>query len=330
MINLRSLAASVIIGLVAAAFTMSAMAADSLSLRLNWKMKGEFTPFIVAKKKGYFSEQGLDVAVNEGTSATQALQTVASGQDHIAYVPSIQLIKAVNQGMPVKAIATVVKIDPMGFVSKARVKLAKPTDLEGRTVEISPASTFSQIWEAFARKHNIDVGKVKVVRANPAARFNLLLSDKVDILADIFVTNEYPVLEAKAGEKLNVLRVGDWGFRLLGYTLAANQDLIKNRPDVLKRFNTAAIKGFRFTMEHPDEAAALAAKEYPDALQEKTTKGQVAQLVDFLQRGEPKQLFVGDHEGWERTLGILSGSGVISDRKPVDAYYTNAFVPGSS
>jgi NitT/TauT family transport system substrate-binding protein len=331
VIKLRIVTLSLICALFVAVGAAATSAADNapLSLRLNWKMKGEFTPFVVAAEKGFFAAEGLDVTVNEGSGATQALQTVASGQDDIAYVPSIQLIKAINQGMPVKVVATVVKIDPMGMVAKSHIKLSSPADLEGRTVEISPVSTLSQIWEAFARKNNIDVSKVNVVRAAPSARFNLLLSDKVDILADVFLTNEYPVLQSKVDGKMNTLRVSDWGFRLLGYTLVANNKLVNEKPDLIRRFNAAAMKGYQFTIDHPDEASAIAAKAYPNALNESTTKAQVAQLVDFLKRGEPSQLFIGDDEGWDRTLEILQSSGAISERKPIEAYYTNAYVPGS-
>ncbi len=304
--------------------------ARTLSLRLNWKIKGEFAPFVVAEKKGFFQKEGLDVKVNEGTSATQALQTVASGQDDIAYVPSVQLIKAVSEGLPVRAIASVVKVDSMGMVATSKFKLSSPRDLEGRIVEISPDSTFNQIWDAFARENNIDVSKVDVVRASPSARFGLLLSGKVDILADIFMTTEYPILQARSQEKLNTLSVADWGFPLMGYTLVASSKLQDSSPDLLKRFNKAAMEGFKFTIEHPDEAAAIIAEAYPEALPLDTTKGQVAQLVSFIKRGEPKELFVGDDEGWSRTVDILESTGVISEKKPLDAYYTNAFVPSGS
>lgn len=331
MTKFRIVTLSLVCGLFAAVSVTAPGAAENapLSLRLNWKMKGEFTPFVVAAELGYFKAEGLDVTVNEGSGATQALQTVASGQDDIAYVPSIQTIKAINQGMPVQVVATVVKIDPMGMVAKSHIKLDTPADLEGRTVEISPVSTLSQIWEAFARKNNIDVSKVNVVRAAPSARFNLLLSDKVDILGDVFLTNEYPILQSKVDGKMNTLRVSDWGFRLLGYTLVANNKLVSENPDLIKRFNAAAMKGFQFTIDNPDKASEIAAKAYPEALKVGTTKAQVAQLVDFLKRGEPKQLFVGDDEGWNRTLDILKSSGAIKDRKPLEAYYSNAFVPGA-
>ncbi len=142
------------------------------------------------------------------------------------------------------------------------------------------------------------------------------------------MTNEYPVLQSKSKQKLNTLSVGDWGFPLLGYTLVTNSKLQQSSPELLKRFNKAAMEGFRFTIEHPDEAAAIAAKAYPDALQLETTKGQLSELVKFLHRGQPKALFAGDDAGWSSTVDILKATGAISEKKLPSAYYTNAFVSG--
>jgi NitT/TauT family transport system substrate-binding protein len=310
--------------------TRAAAGDDTLTpikLRLNWQMKGEFTPFIVAVEEGFFRAEGLDVKVLEGSSATQALQSVATGQDDLAYVPSVQLIEAVNQGMPLKAIATVVKVDSMAMVSQSTIPLSSPADLQGHIVEISAASTFSQIWSAFAHKNGIDVSKVNVVRVAPGARFSLLLDGKVDILADIFMTNEYPVLQAKTDHTLNTLKIGDWGFKLLGYTLVATDKMQRDHPDALKHFNAAAIRGFRFTIANPVEASAIAAKAYSSVLPVETTKGQVQQLVKYLEQGQPNKLFNGDAEGWQQTLAVLKDSGVIAEQKPLSIYYTNAFVP---
>lgn len=324
--------------LIVALLSLSALAGASqafaqqpltpLRLRLNWQMKGEFTPLVVAVQQGYFREQGLDVKVEEGSSATQALQALVSGQDDLAYVPSVQLIKAINEGMPVKAIATVVKVDSMAMISKPGIALSSPKDLEGHTVEISAASTFSQIWDAFARKNNIDVGKVKVVSVAPGARFSLLLGGQVDILGDIFMTNEYPVLQAKSEAKLNTLTIDDWGFPLIGYTLVATDSMIKQQPDLLKHFDAGAAKGFAFTIDQPDKAAEIATAAYPQALQLATTKGQVGELVSFLKRGEPKGLFRGGDASWGQTVATLKDSGVISEAKPLGEYYTNDFVAG--
>jgi NitT/TauT family transport system substrate-binding protein len=154
-----------------------------------------------------------------------------------------------------------------------------------------------------------------------------LLSGQVDILADIFMTNEYPVLQGKLDQKLNTLIVGDWGFRPIGYTLVTTDKMIQQKPDLLKRFDAGAAKGFQFTIDQPDKAAEIAAAAYPQTLLPAITRGQVHELVDFLKRGEPKQLFLGGDQAWAQTVAVLKDSGVISEAKPAGVYYTNDFVP---
>lgn len=313
---------------VAAAVTTSvpAIAQDALSLRLNWTMKGEFTPFVVAAQNGYFEAEGLDVTVNEGSGATLALQSVATGQDDFAYVPSVQLIQAVNGGMPVKAIATVSKVDSMGIVARPGLDLSSPADLEGKKVEIAASSTFNNIWTAFAAKNDIDMDKVEVVSVNPGARFGLLLSGQVDVLADIFITNELPVLEAQAKEPLQHIAVGDFGFGIIGYTLVARTEMIENDPATIRAFLAAARQGFEFTRDNPAEAAEIAVAAFPDQLMPGPTEGQVAALNGFLAAGTPATLFEGGVEGWQSTLDTLQASGVIDTMLAPGEYYTNAFL----
>jgi NitT/TauT family transport system substrate-binding protein len=306
----------------------SASAADHVSLRLNWQMKGEFAPFIVAVKKGFFREQGLDVKIEEGSGGIAALKSVASGQNDFAYVPSVQLIEMVDAGLPVKAIATVVKMDAMAMVSLSDVALRTPKDLEGHTVEITPTSTFAEIWPAFAHKNNIDVSKVKIVHVTPGVRLNRLVTRKVDVLADIFMTNEYPMLQKQLGDdKLHTMLIGDWGFHLVGYTLATQTRTIAAKPDLVKRFNAAAAKAFKFTKEHPEEAAQIASAAYPKVLVQDITLHQIQELVKLLDRGEPKQPFAGSDEAWQQTLDIMAADTPGMKPKPVAEYYTNAFVP---
>jgi NitT/TauT family transport system substrate-binding protein len=79
----RLLVFSILLAATACAGQARAAASDDtrtpVKLRLNWQMKGEFTPFIVAVEEGFFRAEGLDVKVLEGSSATQALQSVATG-----------------------------------------------------------------------------------------------------------------------------------------------------------------------------------------------------------------------------------------------------------
>ena len=310
----------------AAAFGPHAALAASprkASIRFNWTMKGEFTPFVVAREKGFYRAAGIDVDLNPGTNGTQAVLSVAAGHDDFAYVPSIQLIEAVNRRLPVRAIATCGTHTGMCWASRADVPLTGPRSLEGHRVSISPSSTFFQIWDAFAKRFNIDVGKVEVVHADPSARVALFLDKRVDIMADIFAANDFVILESKSKEKLNQFRVAQVGFDPLGYLLVTSTGLIDREPEFVRTFTTATLRGFEATRDQPDDAAGIMARA-DDRLSPAVIRGQVHAMLTML--NDRPAIGRNDPGAWTRSIDILRHAGVITEELAAAQYYTNAFV----
>lgn len=297
-----------------------------VSVRFNWTMKGEFTPLVVARDKGFYKKLNIDVELAPGKSGTQAAQVVGTGNDQFAYLPSIQLVEAVNKGIPIRGVAACDSYTGMCWTSRHDIPLSSPKSLEGRRVSISQSSTFFQLWDAFAKTHNIDQSKVTVVSADPAARVGLFLSKQVDIMADIFYANDYVVIENKLKEPLNVYHLRKANFDPLGYTLAANAQLIDKEPNLVADFTAATLQGLRFTREHPDEAAAIMIKAFGDDLGADVIKGQVANLIPLI--NDKPAYGKNQTADWDRTLDILQHSGVIDKKLDHNQYYTNAFVTG--
>lgn len=318
----------------AAAFSASSLAPSpslgasgslrTLSVRFNWTMKGEFAPFVVAREKGFYRDAGIDAQLNPGTSGTQAATSVAVGHDDFGFIPSVQVIGGItNQGMPIRAVATVGNYTGMCWAARADIPLTGPRSLEGHRVSISPSSTFFQVWESFAKHFNIDRSKVDVVSADPSARVGLFLDKRVDVMADIFLANDFVILESKVGEKLNLWRLSQVDFDPLGYLLVTSTGLIQRDPAIVKAFTGATLRGVRYTLDHPDEAAGIIARAY-DNLTPHVYHDQVRQLLTLL--NVKPQIGKNDPAAWSRSLGILSGAGVIDRQLDHASYYTNAFV----
>jgi len=300
--------------------------AKQATLRFNWTIKGEFTPFFVAREKGYYAASGVGLELLEGKSGTQAVEVVGAGRDTFGYVPSVQVIEAINSGIPLKTVAALGRYTGMCWASWPDVPLTKPKDLEGRRVSISPSSTFFQVWPAFARTFRIDVSKVDVVHADPAARVGLFLSRRLDIMADIFWANDLVILQARAGAPLNVLRLADLNFDPLGYLLIVNTQALRRDPDLVRRVTEATLKGFRDTIDHPDEAIAIMTRLFGDRLGARVIEGQVHNLIPLLNR-QPA-LGKAGQDAWARSLTILYTSGVINRRLALGEYYTDEFLGG--
>src|SRR5262245_33074456 len=64
-----------------------AQAADKVTVRFTWKLKGEYAPLFVALDKGYYKAEGLDVDLAEGSGAQTVLKLLASGNEKVGSDP---------------------------------------------------------------------------------------------------------------------------------------------------------------------------------------------------------------------------------------------------
>lgn len=296
----------------------------TVSVRFNWTVKGEFSPFFVAREKGFYDEAGLNVELEEGKSGTQAVQVVGSGRDDFGYIPSIQVVDGVNKDVPIKTVGTMGRYTGMCWAGWPDVDLDGPKALEGNTVSISSSSTFFQVWPGFKRRFQPDLDKINVIQPSPSARNGLFLRRKVDIMADIFYANDWVILRAETDKELNLLRMSELEFDPLGYLLVANRSLLEESPDTVRRFTQATLRGFRYTIDNPDEAVDIMTRLFADRSSREVFDGQVKNMLDLLLR-DPG-LGVGSEQVWQQSLGILSQSGLIDNTRPLNQYYTNEFV----
>ena len=297
----------------------------TVTIRLSWKIKGEFAPLFVAVDKGFYARRGVTVRVLEGAGAGPTLTAVANGNDEFAYVGAIETAQGVSQDMPILMVANYIRKSPMVLASFA--PLASPRDLEGKSVGTSPADTFQRIWPAFARANGIDPSKVRMVNLDPSARMAQFLQGRLDVLS-AFYTNEVPVVEIRAGRRLNILWVADHGFNILGHGLVTSRAFAEQNPDVVRAVVAGTNEGFEYTLRHPVEAANILLRLFPDALDREATPLQISFTMELVRTravaGRP--LGWNPEEEWRRTVEILGRGGLLQKVKAPGAYFTNRFV----
>lgn len=296
----------------------------TVSVRFNWTIKGEFSPFFVAREKGFYDEAGINVELQEGKSGTQAVQVVGSGRDDFGYIPSIQVVDGVNKDVPITTIGTMGRYTGMCWGAWPDVPLDGPKALEGNTVSISSSSTFFQVWPGFQQRFQPNLDKIDIVQPSPSARNGLFLRRKVDVMADIFYANDWVILRAETDKELSLLRMSELEFDPLGYLLVANRSLVQDSPDTVRSFTQATLRGVRYTIDNPDEAVDIMTRQFADRSSREVFDGQIKNMLDLLLR-EPG-LGIGTDQVWQQSLGILSQSGLIDKTLPLDEYYTNEFV----
>lgn len=86
----------------AAALTIAtnyqAAAQTAVQVRMDWSWNGLHAPIFLAKEKGYFAKENLDVSIVEGQGSATVMQLVAQGQDQFGLIDYSTMIYGVAGG----------------------------------------------------------------------------------------------------------------------------------------------------------------------------------------------------------------------------------------
>ena len=223
--------------------------------RLNWTLYGEHAPFFVARDKGFYTEEGLEVEIQEGSGSTTVAQLVANATSPVAYVDAATMMRGVGAGMPIKAVGVTLQQSPMAFIYRADA--ARPTkiaEIKGSRIAITAGDASLAIFTAFMGKLGMKLEDVQMITvANPASKEQAVLNKQADALLGYFM-DQGPRMQLQTGVKMGWTRLYDMaGVTTLSSAIIANNDWLKDakNQDTLRRFLRASQRGWQYTLRQP-------------------------------------------------------------------------------
>jgi NitT/TauT family transport system substrate-binding protein len=300
-------------------------------VRQGWKSAGTNAPMFLAIDKGWYSEEGLDVSMPEGTGTNPVLQVIGSGREPMAVkVGAGAVALGISQGVPVKAVAVVYQKNPASVFCRREVGLNSAKALEGRRVGGTAGDESTILLPAFLKANGVDPSKVEIVNLDAAARINAFLNGQVDCSVG-YVNDTFVVVSREAGRKgweLDVLPFADNGVPIPGDVIIANKEFLDQNPDAVRGFVRTTIKAYNHAKANPDEAIAALVKTHPtlDPTLEREKLLATYRLMDTpltQQHGygfsEPAQ--------WEKLQDVLAEyMGLTNKSADVAVYYSNDFL----
>lgn len=317
-------ALAVVAGL--AAVGREAPAQEKITFRMNWYWGGIHAPFVLAKERGYFEKAGLNVDIVEGKGSATTVQLVGTKSDTFGWADGSTVALSAAKGVPVKAVATILNVLPYAVVSLEEKNIRTARDLEGKSLAITPGDGLTQTWPAVVAANKLDERKIKLVHMAPQAKIPAVTEKQVDALLG-GADDQAIAIEAK-GMKTRALKFGDLGVPLIGFTIFAHQDTIKERPDLVRKVVAASLKGFEDALKDPDAAVAAVKKIAPlvdaDVVKKQLT---VDLSLLFSQANAQKRLGWGPPADWQSTIELLKQYRGLDTNLPATAFYTNEFLP---
>ena len=314
--------------LVAGSRTRPAIAAaEKINFQLDWIAYGRHAPYYTALDKGFYSKRGLDVSIAQGRGTLQGIRTLVAGQSQFIFQDiGVMLSVRAKEDARIKALACMYQRTPHTLFYMKNKGIAKPKDLEGKTIAFSPGDLPRLMFPAFAKANGVDELKVKWLSVDPNSKNAVLLNGNVDGMVTYVFT--LPVLQkaAKAGDEVGTFVYSDWGADFYSNGIGALEDYIKAKPDVTRNFVQATMEGVAFTLANPKEAVSILKKHQPQ-LDEEVALKEVEILRNLISsESSKKQLGSMTREMMDATQDLMARYLDLGRRIPSDEAFTNEFL----
>ncbi|MEK5172648.1 ABC transporter substrate-binding protein [Heyndrickxia sp. FSL W8-0496] len=290
---------------------------------LDWTPNTNHTGLYVAKEKGYFKDEGLDVDIIQPGEAG-ADQLVAAGKAQFGISAQESITEARIQGVPIVSIAAIIQHNTSGFASPKEKNITSPKDFENKTYGGWGAPVEKAVLDSLMKKEHADVEKTKIINMGETDFFTAVKRD-IDFA---WIYYGWTGVEAELrGEKINMVYLTDYSNKLDYYTpvLTTNEKMIEKDPETIKHFLAATSKGYTYAIDHPDDAADLLIKAVPD-LDSKLVKASQKWLSpkyqdDAARWGEQKQ------EIWENYASWMYDNHLLDKKLDSKKAFTNQYLP---
>ena len=317
-------AATAIAGMLGAG---SAWALDDVTLQLKWVTQAQFGGYYVALENGYFEEEGLNVTIRPGGPDIAPPQVIAGGGADVIVEWMPAALAAREAGLPLVNIAQPFASSGMMLTCLADTGITGPEDFPGRTLGVwffGNEFPFLSWMSTLGIPTDGGDDGVEVLRQG----FNVdpLLQRQADCISTMTYNEYWQVIDAGISEdELVTFKYEDQGVATLEDGLYVLEDRLDDPEfvDKMARFVRAAMRGWVWAQENPEEAAMIVLDYDDTGAQTEEHQIRMMREVGLLTAGSNGALSPADFERTVETL-LAGGSDPVISAHPGDAAWTHA------
>jgi len=251
-------------GLLAGALALGAtqtFAADAVTMQLKWVTQAQFAGYFVAKDKGFYEEENLDVTIKPGGPDIAPEQVIAAGGADVITTWMAPGLAARERGVPLVNIAQPFKSSGLLLTCRKDSGVASTAEFKGKTLGVWFFGNEYPFYAWMAKLGLPTTGGAEGVTVLKQG-FNVdpLIQNQAACISTM-TYNEYgQVLDAGlTADDLTVFNYRDEGVGMLEDGLYVLEDSLKDPAfqDKMVRFVRATMKGWEYARQNADEAAQI-------------------------------------------------------------------------
>jgi ABC-type nitrate/sulfonate/bicarbonate transport system substrate-binding protein len=291
---------------------------DETSIRLKWIAQAQFAGIYSAEAEGYYNEQGLNVRIDPAGPNISPIQSVVSGANEFGIAGAEQIITAIDNGLPIQAVAVIYRETPEALASLKEDNVIEPKDLEGKTVGVVYGDD-ENLYRLFLKNTGVDEQKVKEVPAITGV--SQILTNSVD--AKMAYEMNDPILLEIEGKEVNIMRFRDYDIKFYADAIFTTIEMTEKNPERVRKFTQASIKGWEFAIENP-ETSIDQLLQANTALNRDHQLGYLKASIPIIKTDE--NIGYSDETVWQSMIDILYDNGTVNNKLEAQKVFSNNFL----
>jgi NitT/TauT family transport system substrate-binding protein len=228
-------------------------AQETVSVRLKWLAQAQFAGLYVARAKGYYAAEGLNMTINPGGPNLNAESLVASGADTFALGGGIESsLASRDKKLPVVTLGMLHQRTPVVMVVLEDSPIQKIQDFKGKKI----TSFFTGLQHtvvAMLAKNGLSPGDYSL--SAQAVSMTPFINRETDV-AMVTLFNELNVLKAR-GVKVRTFAPDDYGVSVPRDSLITSEKMIAEKPKAVQGFMNATLRGWKYALQNQAEAVDI-------------------------------------------------------------------------
>ena len=304
---------------------------ETVAFQLNWEPNGFQAPYFLARARGYYEEEGIDVQFVEGHGSPFAAEQAARGRADVALAGASAVLAKQSEGFDPLAVAAVTKKTPAAIYTLRDVfgePLERPEQLADRTV--APSATKTRILAAQLFEETGIRDRVDLLAVDPNTHHRVehqILDGSVDAAVGV-VTNGVE-LELEHDRTADELPIGE-SLGVYGMMLVTNAEFASENGEAVRSFLRGTARGWAAATRDP-EAAIDALVERNATLERRreieTRKFEAAATgLQFTEHVREDGWGAHQAERWRRLGSMLSETDLLDGTIDPDSIWTNDYL----
>jgi putative hydroxymethylpyrimidine transport system substrate-binding protein len=287
---------------------------------MEWPVADAFwTPFVVAKDKGYYSEAGIDLTITPPPTVADTMKFLGTAEADVAFTTTLDVLFAKDQDAPVIATGAYGNENNWGLLAREPFELSA---IKGKTVGIYNDAWSKAQLTMMLNSVGLQLSDVQLVTASDNT-VPLLLENRVDVItgvtnaesADVRVNGGFDPFFMPAREH------GAPNAPIL--VVAGNTDWLAENSDTATAFMSATRRGLDDALADPEAAMTIFEKTYPGSDMGFIVDSWNA-TADILQAQQPP--FEQSDEQWSALLDAAVAQDLVKSVDEPSAYWTNDYL----